>query len=100
MENFISRPSIDLYPGIRVRKDTVLEFKNEKVQQTVKDLVMHSVMVVEGEGYHSTYDTTIQLQEGDVLLFEDEGRGYIKPVEAFVSVQEAVEELRCMKELG
>ena len=100
MQNFIQKPSIDLYPGIRVTKDTVLEYKNENVKQTVKDLVMHSVTKVKGEGYKSKYFTVIQLKEGDILIFEDEGRGYIKPVEQFVTIEEAITELEHIKDLG
>lgn len=100
MEVFIRKPMIDLYAGIRVDKDTVLEYKNENVKQTVKDLVLHSVTKVTGEGYKSKYDTTIQLKEGDVLVFEEEGRGYIKPVEAFVTIAEAIEDLTNIKDLG
>ena len=37
--------------------------------------------------------TTITLEEGDVLVFEEEGRGYIKPVEEFVTIGEAIEDL-------
>jgi hypothetical protein len=98
--NFIRKPSIDLYPGIRVDKDTVLEFKNEYVDQTVKDLVLHSVTKVIGENYESTYDTTVKLQEGDILVYEAEGRGYIKPVEDFVTIEEAIEDLTNIKDLG
>ena len=100
MQVFIRKPSIDLYPGIRVTKDTVLEYKNENVKQTVKNLVFHSVTKVKGEGYKSKYDTTIQLQEGDILVFEEEGRGYIKPVEPFVTIDEAIEDLTNIKDLG
>ena len=98
--NFIRKPSIDLYPGIRVDKDTVLEYKNENVEQTLKDLVFHSVTKVEGDSFKSTYDTTIHLMEGDILVFEEEGRGYIKPVEQFVTIQEAIEDLTNIKDLG
>ena len=98
--NFIRKPSIDLYPGIRVDKDTVLEFKNEYVDQTVKDLVLHSVTKVKGDNYESTYDTTVKLQEGDILVYEAEGRGYIKPVEEFVTIEEAIEDLTNIKDLG
>ena len=98
--NFIRKPSIDLYPGIRVDKDTVLEYKNENVKQTVKNLVLHSVTKIKGDGFKSKYDTTIELQEGDVLIFEDEGRGYIKPVESFVSIEDAIKELENIKDLG
>jgi hypothetical protein len=100
MERFIRRPSIDLYPGVRVDKDTVLEYKNENVEQKVENLVFHSLARVKGENYESTYDTTIHLQEGDILLFEDEGRGYIKPVEAFVTIAEAVEDFENIRDLG
>ena len=100
MQNFIQKPSIDLMPGIRVTKDTDITFKNDNVKQTIRDLVLHSVTKVEGEGYKSKYDTTIYLEEGDVLIFEEDGRGYIKPVENFVSVAEAIEDLTYIKDLG
>ena len=100
MQVFIRKPSIDFYPGIRVDKDTVLEYKNENVKQKVKDLVFHSVTNVKGEGYKSKYDTTIQLQEGDILVFEEDGRGYIKPVEPFVTIEEAIDDLTNIKDLG
>ena len=98
--NFIQKPSIDLYPGIRVDKDTVLEYKNEHVKQTLKDLVFRSVTKVEGENFTSKYDTTIELKEGDILVFEEEGRGYIKPVDQFVTIEEAIEELTNIRDLG
>lgn len=100
MQVFIRKPSVDLYPGIVVTKDTVLEYKNENVVQTVKNLVLHSVTKVKGENYKSKYDTTVKLNEGDVLIFEDDGRGYIKPVESFVTIAEAIEELTNIKDLG
>lgn len=100
MQVFIRKPSIDLYPGIRVDKDTVLEYKSENVEQTLKDLVFHSVTKVKGESFESVYDTTIQLKEGDVLVFEEEGRGYIKPVEDFVTIEEAIEDLTNIKGVG
>lgn len=100
MQNFIQKPSIDLMPGIRVTKDTDITFKNDNVKQTIRDLVLHSVTKVEGEGYKGKYDTTIYLEDGDVLIFEEDGRGYIKPVEGFVTVAEAIEELTYIKDLG
>ena len=100
MQVFIRKPSVDLFPGIRVDKNTVLEYKNDSVKQTLKDLVFHSVTKVKGNGYKSTYNTTIQLEEGDILIFEEEGRGYVKPVESFVTVNEAIEELTYIKDLG
>lgn len=99
MNVFIRKPSIDLYPGIRVDKDTTFEYKNENVKQTLKDLVFRSVTKVKGDGFVSKYDTTIHLKEGDILVYEEEGRGYIKPVEEFVTVSEAIEELKNIEDL-
>ena len=100
MQLFVRKPSIDLYPGVKVSKDTVLEYKNENVEQSLKDLVLHTKMKIKGEGYESTYDTTIWLQDGDILLFEEDSRGYIKPVDSFVSIQEAIEDFESIKGVG
>lgn len=99
MERFIRKPSIDMLAGIRVTKDTVLNYENENVKQSLENLVFSSVTTVKGENYTSIYNTTINLKEGDILIFEEEGRGYIKPVEEFVTVKEAIEELECIKDL-
>ena len=100
MQIFIRKPDINLYPGIRITKDTELEYKNENVKQTVKNMVLHSITKVKGEGYKSTYNTTVQLKEGDILIFEEEGRGYVKPVEDFVTIHEAIGDLENIKDLG
>ena len=100
MEVYMRKPSIDLYGGIRVSKDTTLEYKNENVDQKLENLVFHSITKVKGDGFDSTYDTTIYLKEGDILVFEEAGRGYIKPVEEFVTIAEAIEDLTNIKDLG
>ena len=99
MKVFIQKPDINLHPGIVVYKDTVFEYKNEHVEQTLKDLVLHSITKVRGENFESVYDTTIWLQEGDVLIYEEEGRGYIKPVEHFVTIEEAISHQTNIKDL-
>ena len=100
MQIFIRKPSIDLYPGVRVDKDTVLEYENEKVKQKIEGLVFHSVTKVKGDNFEGIYDTTIHLNEGDILVFEEEGRGYIKPVESVVTIAEAIEDLTNIKDIG
>lgn len=100
MERFIMKPSIDLFPGVRVTKDTVLEYKNERVEQKLENLVLHTVTKITGTNFESVNDTTIQLSEGDVLVYEEEGRGYIKPVDHFVTIAEAIEDLTNIKDLG
>ena len=98
-QKFMRKPNINMLAGIRVTKETELEYKNASVKQTLKNLVFKSVTTVKGEGYESKYSTTIHLKEGDTLIFEEEGRGYIKPVEEFVTVSEAIEELKCIEDL-
>lgn len=98
-QRFMRKPDIDMLAGIKVTKDTVLNYSNENVQQTLKDLVFHSVTKVKGENFESVYETTITLAEGEVLIFEEEGRGYIKPVESFVTVKEAIKELENISDL-
>lgn len=100
MERFIQKPSIDMYAGIRVTKDTKLEYSNEHVEQKLENLVLQSTTRIKGENFKSTHYTFITLNEGDVLIFEDKGRGYIKPVEEFVTVAEAIDELSCIKDMG
>ena len=100
MQVFIKKPSIDLYPGIRVSKDTVLEYENENVKQKVEYLTLHSDVTMKGKDFESVQHTTIYLKEGDVLVFEEKGRGYIKPVEEFVTIEEAIDDLTNIKGVG
>ena len=100
MQNFIRKPSIDLFPGIKVDKDTKLEYKNENVEQSLENLVFRSVTKVKGKNYDGVYNTTIRLEEGDIIIFEDSGRGYIKPVEDFATITEAIEDLTSIEDLG
>ena len=100
MQVFIRKPSIEFFPGIRVDKDTVLEYKSENIEQRLEGLVLHSVARIKGEGFDSVNDTNVYLNEGDILLFDEGGRGYIKPVADFVTVAEAIEDLTNIKDVG
>lgn len=100
MEFFIRKPQIDFFEGVRVTKDTVLEYKTDSIDQTVKDLLLHTVSRVKGDGYEAKTETTVYLKEGDVLIFEKEGRGYIKPLDYFTTVEEAIDDLLNIKDLG
>ena len=95
-KKFMRQPDSDLIAGIIVDKDTKIEFKNDNVKQTLENLTLHSVLKAEGEGFKSTYVVDVFLEEGDVLLFDESGRGYIKPAERFMTVEEAIEELECV----
>lgn len=98
MEKFILCPDITVYPGIRVTPETNLEYVEEGIHQTVRDMVLHTVTETEGTDYKATHEATVQLHEGDVILWAGEKRGYVKPVERFVLPSEAIAELECIKE--
>lgn len=99
MKKFINKPSIDMYVGIVVDKDTKIEYKNDNVDQKIENLVMKSITKVTGDGFESEYHTTIKLNKGDILIFEEDGRGYIKPVEEFMTIGDAIKELENIKDL-
>lgn len=100
MEKFVLKPVIDVYPGMTVRKDTVLEYAGQNIIQKLENLELNTVMQVQGQGYDATYEITVHLQEGDVLIFQDEKQGWIKPTVEMVSPAEAAEDLRIVAEMG
>ena len=95
----ILKPDVSMFPAIKVTKDTVLDFCNKNVEQTLKNLVLRTVATKKGDNFESTNCTTVTLNEGDYLVFEEEGRGYIKPVQDVMTVREAIEELTNIKDL-
>ena len=95
----ILKPDVSMFPAIKVTKDTVLDFCNKNVEQTLKNLVLRTVATKKGDNFESTNYTTVTLNEGDYLVFEEEGRGYIKPVQDVMTVREAIEELTNIKDL-
>lgn len=101
MQVFVSKPSVALYPGVKVTRDTALDYENEHVKQTVRNLVLHTEAKVKGDNYESESYTKVYLQEGDVLIFEEADRGYILPYgQSFVTVSEAIADLEAIKDIG
>lgn len=98
MQKFIIKPDITFYPGIRVNENTKLEFKNDKVEQTVENLKIHSIITEENEDYNSKTDLTVNLNIGDIIIL-DENRGYILPGIPLTTVNEEIEELNYLKEV-
>lgn len=78
MEKFYVTPDITAYPGIIVNKDTEKTFENIGVKQTLKDLKLVTELQETGEKYESKSVITINLNEGDILLY-DEQKGYKLP---------------------
>lgn len=99
MERFIRMPNVDLYHGVRITKDTEFEYKSDNVEQKVENLVLYTTLRTKGENFESESHIKVNLSEGDILVFEDDGRGYIKPVEKMVTIDEAIENLTDVKEV-
>lgn len=99
-EVFVPIPSNECYYGVRVTKDTKLNYENEFVKQEVEDLVIHTVQTIKTEEIERVTDTKIFLKEGDIILLEEEARGWFKPVEGtrIGSIDDAFEELEFLKE--
>ena len=97
---FIDQPSLELKKGIQVRKDTEAAFQNESVEQLLKDLKLDTIMSEEGSNginsYKSKSHISIQLNEGDILLF-DPSRGYYLPHYPKTTIEQAVEDISSLK---
>lgn len=99
-EYFVEQPDITLYEGIKVNKDTKLSFKNDKVEQELKDLVLESIIVDNGDNGINTYSSKmylkINLNSGDILLF-NENKGYYLPSYPYTSVEDAIADINSLK---
>lgn len=99
-ELFVEQPNIDLKIGIKVKKDTELMYKNERVDQVLKDLKLETMLEEEGTNGINTYKSKtyicINLNEGDILLF-DESRGYYMPPYPVESIEDAISDIESLK---
>ncbi len=92
----IRQPNINMVAGIRVTKDTDISFENDTVKQSIKDLVYHGVVKIKGDNFEGTNEITVTLNEGDIVIYDGDERGYIVPAQRFMTVDEAIEELKCV----
>lgn len=99
-ELFVEQPNIDLMVGIKVTKETELTYNNDKVEQELKNLVLETTLVDEGTNGINTYTSKscirINLNEGDILLF-DENRGYYMPPYPVESIDDAISDIESLK---
>lgn len=89
----IERPNLQLYEGVKITKDLVLNFENETRKQEVKDLVLTTIDNKKGEGYDTYQETHVYLEEGKYLIL-DENIGYIYPLNQACTLEEAIEEIK------
>ena len=82
-ELFVEQPNIDLKRGIKVTKETELTYGNAKVEQELKNLVLETMLEDEGTNGINTYKSksylSIKLNEGDILLFDENVDGRYVP---------------------
>lgn len=97
MRKFIYRPDITLLDGVKVNKDTKLEFENEFIKQTITNLELKTNKKEKTDKYESEFNLTIKLDEGEILLFEEE-RGYFLPPLPMATVKDGIEDLESIKE--
>lgn len=101
-EIFVEQPVLNLKEGIKVAADTVLSYKNDKVDQNLKNLVLNTFMVEEGSNGINTYTSesklSISLNPGDILLF-NESRGYYMPPYPVVSIDDAISDISSLSDI-
>ena len=102
LDFFVEQPNIELKKGIKVTKDTELLYKSENVEQVLKDLKLETILDQEGSNGVNTYKSksymTINLNDGDILLF-DEGRGYYMSSIPVTTIEEAIEDISSLKDV-
>ena len=98
-EYFVDQPSIDILRGVQVRRDTSLTYMTENVKQQLSGLKLITEMREEGSNgtnsYHSESRIVINLNEGDILLF-DERRGFYLPGYPKTTIAQAIEDITAL----
>ena len=101
-ELFVEQPVLDLKEGIRVTGETELLYKNDKVEQVLKDLVLETILSDEGSNGINTYKSksylSINLNPGDILLFSEQ-RGYYMPSYPVTSIDDAISDIFSLSDI-
>lgn len=92
----IRQPNINMVAGIKATKDTDISFENDTVKQSIKNLVYSATTKIKGDNFEGKNEITVNLKEGDVVIYDGEERGYIVPAQRFMTVDEAIKELECV----
>ena len=102
LELFVEQPNLDLKTGVKVTKETDITYSNEKVTQTLKDLVLITTIKDEGStglnSYKSTSSIELTLNSGDILLFHED-RGYYMPPYPMVSIDDAISDINSLSDI-
>lgn len=97
MNYYIMRPDLTPYEGVIVTKDTKIKYENERVKQNIENLKLISEYTIKTEKYTSTNKLEVNLEEGEILLFENENRGYFLPKDvAICNIKTAIEDYEAL----
>ena len=101
MKNLVLIPNCEIYKGFTVDENSTLKYENKDktLKQELKNLEFTQRQKVENPEYSTETKTTIHLKKGMVVLFEDEKSGYVVPVNKYVTIKEAIQELEYIKDL-
>lgn len=101
-ELFVEQPNLELKQGTKVTKDTNIVFTNDKVKQTLKNLVLETEYKDEGvsgvNAYKSVSNIELHLNEGDILLFHEE-RGYYMPSYPVETIDDAISDINSLSDI-
>lgn len=97
MRKFIYRPDITFFEGIKVEKNTKIQYETENIIQSIENLTLRTHKTEKTDKYESEFNLAIKLDEGEILLFEEE-RGYFLPSLPMATVKDGIEDLEAIKE--
>ena len=101
-ELFVEQPVLDLKEGIKVTPETELSYRNNKVEQVLTNLVLETILDDEGTNGINTYKSksylSINLNPGDILLF-DEQRGYYMPPYPVTTIDDAISDITSLSDI-
>lgn len=103
-EYFVVKPSVKLFGGIKVNKETEFDVYNDdkSVHQTMKDLKLITEVSRESEynGIKSKEESklTTEIPEGTVIIW-GEDTGYIIPNYHMVKVEDAIKSLEQIQDI-
>lgn len=102
LERFILQPSIKVFPGLTVYTDTEFEYKNDVVEQSLKDLVLITKVKKETDynGLKTTEKSTIKtvLKERIQLIMSEE-EGYIISPYKMSTIEDAIDDLKELQKI-
>lgn len=101
MELFVEQPNLEMKRGVSVTADTKLTYKTEKVQQSIENLVLETHIKEAGSNGYNSYESEshikIQLQPGNILLFDEE-RGYYMPKYPVTTINDAISDISSLED--